>query len=177
MNHTDFETWDLDIIIEDASHYPLANGLKQDVSQTIPVTNGFKNIDQNETELVFLEDSATRLFVLSGESRKSLEAYIRNLTDYLKRDGTNSSHLLEALAYTLFSRRSHFTFRAIFLAASVPGLIDSLNNSRQQIIQAMPTKTYRVAFVFTGQGASWHVSNSWLLLLTSSFRTSSDFKK
>jgi acyl transferase domain-containing protein len=142
------------IIIDDADHYLALKGLVTHALQTCqPKVNNPLAV----TRPVLESNHQTRVFVLSAESQKSLERSIENLHEYLLSHGDDDFRIMDALAYTLFSRRSHFTYRTSYVAADINDLAESLYVRKEKLMQISSVHAHHVAFVFTGQGASWHV--------------------
>ncbi|KAJ5379544.1 Fum1p [Penicillium cosmopolitanum] len=86
----------------------------------------------------------SRLLVISAKSADSLQQRIRGITNY----ASENPESLHDLAFTLSSRREHLKHRAF--AVAVPN--KPLDESK---FQTGRTRSSKLIFVFTGQGAQW----------------------
>ncbi|OAA60318.1 Beta-ketoacyl synthase [Niveomyces insectorum RCEF 264] len=97
-----------------------------------------------------------RLFVVSANSKESLEAQMKNVTVYLeKHPPVFQFNVMPNLAYTLGERRSFLPYRVAIPASDGERLIESFATA----MKAKPIRAARpptVGFVYTGQGAQWH---------------------
>ncbi|KUJ10079.1 hybrid PKS-NRPS PsoA [Mollisia scopiformis] len=113
-------------------------------------------------------------FVLSAHSETALEATISSLSTHLK-DHPDTN--LSSLAWTLQTRRTHFTHRASFTATSTESLISTLDSALQDkdliplSTKATKTPHPRILGVFTGQGAQWPTMGASLFHHSTTFRT------
>jgi acyl transferase domain-containing protein len=100
-----------------------------------------------------------------------MENALLSMTSYLlERQEFDSRPFLDDLAYTLCSRRSLFTRRVAYHAATVPELIQSMNGSPLKLPKV--PRTPRLGFVFTGQGAQWHAMGRELIDTYPTFKRS-----
>jgi acyl transferase domain-containing protein/NADPH:quinone reductase-like Zn-dependent oxidoreductase len=111
------------------------------------------------TPALELSSSATRttprLFVLSANDKTALESSMKRLSIFLEQHAElYQSTMPRNLAYTLCQRRSHLPWRTAFVAGTCFNLGGALNNHEVVLMRA-PTKTPKLAFIFTGQGAQW----------------------
>ncbi|XP_072268788.1 mycolipanoate synthase-like [Pyxicephalus adspersus] len=90
------------------------------------------------------------IFILSAASSKSLQLSIEDTVQELGK--MQSSLSLENLVYTAACRRTHinFTYRAAFLASSLPSLQKELQSA--QIVNSLFQKSPQIVFVFCGNG-------------------------
>lgn len=93
---------------------------------------------------------------ISAKSERSLVAHVRAIATYIE---DHDEVDLEDLAWTLQSRRSHFTFRASFsgltreeIRSSIKG---RLSSSAVSSLAIRPQSQSRMLGVFTGQGAQY----------------------
>ncbi|KAG4439202.1 hypothetical protein IFR05_005293 [Cadophora sp. M221] len=99
-------------------------------------------------------------FVFSAASERSLGSLLFNYSQFLS---DNPETDLNALAWTLLSRRSVFTHKVSFTAQSTSELRAKLDdelehraNGMSRAISSRPTsKPKRILGIFTGQGAQW----------------------
>ncbi|GJD00768.1 hybrid pks-nrps [Colletotrichum higginsianum] len=140
-----------------------------------------------EAELV-----AASPLVVSGHSQTSLLENVRKLARYLR---DHPKVKLEDVAWTLWTRRSAFTFRKSFTAASRQELLRSLEETvgdsatdthqpQQQDNQptigtsvsslVSPSEGFGVLGVFTGQGAQWPGMGKELMEKSRVFRETID---
>jgi acyl transferase domain-containing protein len=95
-----------------------------------------------------------RLFVLSANDKKSLEARMHSTTVYLEqKPEVFQNSLMPNLAYTLGQRRSILPWKVAVPALGSAELIPSLAGST--ITPSRSSKEPSIGFVFTGQGAQW----------------------
>ena len=161
------------VILDDAHHYLSTRGLK---NQTIAPSllnlaggaeTGTKDRDEDQRGLQ--DNRIRRLFIISSQSLISMEKSLLNLKTYLlERSEIGSGPFLEDLAYTLSSRRSLFTWRIAYNAATVPELIQAMND--RSLKAQKVSRTLRLGFVFTGQGAQWHAMGRELVNSYPTFR-------
>lgn len=90
------------------------------------------------------QPDGSRLVVISAKSAESLQQRIRGITNYTNENPES----LHDLAFTLSSRREHLKHRAF--AVAIPN--KPLDESKFQTGQ---TRSSKLIFVFTGQGAQW----------------------
>jgi acyl transferase domain-containing protein len=101
-----------------------------------------------------------RLYVFSAYDENTGKQYLKELHDYLSKGVLDGSDPFMAnLAETLNKHRSLLPWKTSVTASSLPQIISSL----QQVRFTHSTKSPRVGFVFTGQGAQWHAMARSLL--------------
>ena len=106
-----------------------------------------------------------KLIVLSAADPASARAQAANLREYIqsqdcKRQGQD---LLQRLAFTLASRRSHLEWRIAVAADSTEALIEALRKSSLDA-KRKPVKNAKIAFIFSGQGSKWQAMGQQLML-------------
>jgi acyl transferase domain-containing protein len=112
----------------------------------------------------------SRLYVISAYDENTGKQYLKELHDHLSKEVVNENGpFMENLAETLSRHRSLLPWKTSMIASSLSQIISSL----QQASLTHSTKSPRVGFVFTGQGAQWH-SMARSLLDTEPFRKSLD---
>ncbi|KAH8671737.1 putative polyketide synthase [Xylariales sp. PMI_506] len=110
----------------------------------------------------------SRLFVLSAKSEYSASKTIERLKAYLEK------HIavdLDALSYTLASRRTHFPWRFAAVAHDAGSLIQTLSGY-DVVPQMSPARKSLTVLVFTGQGAQWAQMGHRLFAVSPVFRES-----
>ena len=116
------------------------------------------------------ETPKSRLYVFSAYDENTGKQYLEELHDHLSKEVVNADGPFMAnLADTLSKHRSLLPWKTSMIASSLPQIISSL----QQASFTHSTKSPRVGFVFTGQGAQWHAM-ARSLLDTEEFRKSLD---
>ncbi|KAI1174099.1 putative polyketide synthase [Nemania sp. FL0916] len=125
-----------------------------------------------------------RLFLLSAQDQNGLKRLMKPLADYVQltiakfdndagyhRDKTEN--FMDLLAYTLSERRSRLQWKTHVIASSPEELIALLRarNDAETIPAIKSSRSPRVGFVFTGQGAQWPRMGAELMVY-SAFRES-----
>ncbi|RFU26058.1 hypothetical protein B7463_g10269, partial [Scytalidium lignicola] len=106
--------------------------------------------------------SNLKLFVLSGNDEMSAKASMKDLGIFLEQHPeVFQNQLFRNLAYTLCQRRSHLGWRLALVASSSNQLSMVLNSPNSKPTRV--SKSPKVAFVFTGQGAQWYAMGRELL--------------
>ncbi|PVH76451.1 hypothetical protein DL98DRAFT_496800 [Cadophora sp. DSE1049] len=131
---------------------------------------------ENAPEMPSTNASASSItalpFAFSAASERSLGSLLFNYSQFLS---NNPNTDLNALAWTLLSRRSVFTHKVCFTAQSTSELRAKLDdelehraNGTSRSISSRPsTKPRRILGTFTGQGAQW-AAMGWDLISISS---------
>ncbi|KAF2966748.1 hypothetical protein GQX73_g6838 [Xylaria multiplex] len=125
-----------------------------------------------------------RLFFLSAQDQNGLKRLVKPLADYVKAKIAKfenhakgycdkTENFMELLAYTLSERRSRLQWKTHIIASSPEELIASLHARKdaETIPAAKSSRSPRVGFVFTGQGAQWPRMGAELMVY-SAFRES-----
>jgi acyl transferase domain-containing protein len=151
-------------VLDDANHY---------LSARKHVLNGIKGV--NGTNGVATKSDAPRsdrpgprLFVWSAQDKDGLKRVKEPLAEYIQAkaaeyqsegqgDNDRTEAFMAELAYTLSERRSRFQWKTYAIASSPEELISSLSanddDSRTAVVKS--SRSPRIGFVFTGQGAQW----------------------
>lgn len=123
-------------------------------------TNGYSNGKLNG--ITHIENSALPLvFSLSAQDRDGIKRVKKSLVDFLQKKITDGEHLdeneyLVDLAHTLNTRRSPHQWKTFAMASSLTDLIETLQNNEVPSPEyLLASRTPRIGFVFTGQGAQW----------------------
>ena len=107
-----------------------------------------------------VEAPKRRLYVLSAYDENTGKEYLKELHDHLSKEVVNENGPFMAnLAETLSKHRSSLPWKTSIVASSLPQIISGL----QEASFMHSTKSPRVGFVFTGQGAQWHAMARSLL--------------
>ncbi|RYP10927.1 hypothetical protein DL764_000363 [Monosporascus ibericus] len=155
-----------------------------DGKKRIAMVNNFSAAGGNTTvaledgplrDEVKAEDGDTRLthvVAVSAKSKVSLRGNIERLLGYL---GANEESLssLEHLSYTTTARRYHHNYRVAFAASDVAQVKKQLQSALVSVDSHKPISANGpppVAFVFTGQGASYKSYNLELFHRCETFR-------
>jgi len=115
----------------------------------------------------------THVIAVSAKSKVSLRGNIERLLEYL---GTNANSIssLEHLSYTTTARRYHHNHRVAFAVSDITQVKKHLESALASVDSHKPisssTGPPSVAFVFTGQGASYKSYNLELFHHCPSFR-------
>ena len=114
------------------------------------------------------------VIAVSAKSKVSLRGNIERLLGFLDAN-TKSLSSLEHLSYTTTARRYHHNHRVAFAASDVTQVKKNLNSALGHVDSHKPISSSTgpppVAFVFTGQGASYKSYNLELFHQCPSFRT------
>lgn len=120
----------------------------------------------------------TNVIAVSAKSKISLRGNIERLLNYLDTNAHELGQSLEHLSYTTTARRQHHNHRVAFAASDVPQAKKHLESalssvdSHKPISSSMSTEPGpSVAFVFTGQGASFKSYSLELFHHCPSFRS------
>ncbi|KAL8982004.1 MAG: hypothetical protein Q9205_003368 [Flavoplaca limonia] len=169
-------------ILDDAYHYLSERGLVGNHSTTVyeddDGSDSAISTGSGTPELKTDQDNKS-LFVFSTKDQAGIQRLAASYADMLQEFGLDKAdrHYLSDLAYTLSERRSHFDFRASFVASTLGELSAQLSKSLSK-----PKRSSRqdnnLAFVFTGQGAQWPAMGKQLLnnaVFNKSMRLSQDY--
>ncbi|KAJ0163303.1 Lovastatin diketide synthase LovF [Colletotrichum tanaceti] len=105
-----------------------------------------------------------RLYPITSQDRNGLARAKKALSDFLKSSSSLSSwtqeqqaDFLGSVAYTLSEKRSHFQWKTYVVASSssVAEVAETMNKKDAAVPETLSSRTPRLGFVFTGQGAQW----------------------
>lgn len=117
------------------------------------LSNGHSN-DNSDDDPAEPGHLSSRVIVMSAKDEGSLNTQADRLLKYLSNQKTKEdSDFVEALAYTLASRRTHYPWRIATPAPSTDQLSKTLRDERPKAIRAI--REPKICFIFTGQGAQW----------------------
>ncbi|KAF4632818.1 hypothetical protein G7Y89_g5307 [Cudoniella acicularis] len=110
----------------------------------------------------FHEHQGPRLFVLSAADKEGLQRVKSPLSDYVKekavkleQNSGDATIFMRELAYTLSERRSHLQWKTYGIASSPDELSEVLKDKESLAFVSQSSRSPRIGFVFTGQGAQW----------------------
>ena len=156
------------VIIDDARGYLSSHNLTgayKKAEEQPQKLNGIANHNQADA------DRKDRVFVLSAFDNGSAKRQVEKLSIHLNsRQGNDSAHFLDNLAFTLCERRSVLPWKTAFHASSVSRLTEVMSSGILKFCKEPKAKT--LGFVFTGQGAQWYAMSRELLNRYPIFRTS-----
>lgn len=141
-----------------------AENISDGIMGTTGTTNGYTKhgikLDDSSANvngtLEHSRNAPSRVFVLSSFSGAASKFQIQKFLTYLdEKDRISTDEWLENLAFTLYKRRSQFTWKLAVSASSIDELKTAITARELDFTQAL-YKTPRLGFVFTGQGAQWH---------------------
>ena len=155
-------------IIDDAFHYLAARGVQGRTCKYIAKApldrppspehsdSGISvSTDSNPSKMALV--SKQRLFVLSAPDQTALSRLAAQHSQFLADQSDQNNELAEsvlhALAFTYSDRRSAFKWRSSFVAESLAGLVEELE---QKMPATQAGKSPGILFCFTGQGAQWY---------------------
>ncbi|KAK2754870.1 Type I Iterative PKS [Arachnomyces sp. PD_36] len=133
--------------VTDGNHFTRQSGKLL----TNGTTNGINGTTGHHLPLVL---------ALSAQDRDGIKRVRKTLAEFLgKKDKTSDKHTREYLidlAHTLNTRRTHHQWKTYAIASSVPELVDELNDEETPRPAYLGgSRSPRLGFVFTGQGAQW----------------------
>nr|WHN38867.1 polyketide synthase 6 [Elsinoe perseae] len=160
------------IIIEQSpsSSIPALNSA---ADQTSGRTNGYTNGHIDDDSIIGLAGPDqfgldkggswldSQVIVLSGKDSLATSTMAADLEEYLGRKQGFIPKTLRDLGFTLSQRRSRFPWTIALTANNVDHLRESLKQAALKPVRA--TKSPRLGFVFTGQGAQWYAMGRELL--------------
>ncbi|KFA54249.1 hypothetical protein S40293_07813 [Stachybotrys chartarum IBT 40293] len=131
------------------NNFSAAGGNSSVVLEDGPLTN-----DEPGTKVV--DPRPTHVVAVSAKSKISLRGNIERLLEWLK---AHSDVSLQELAYTTTARRQHHNYRIAFTASDAEQVSKNLEAALASVENHNPISSSHgpppVAFVFTGQGASF----------------------
>lgn len=157
------------VVLDDAHHYLAARKIASNgyTSNGVHGTNGAATIINGDG--LSLGQSRSRLFVWSAQDKDGLKRIEQPLADYINNKSAeyqtlsspsqknDSEKFMAELAYTLGERRSRLQWKTFAIASSPEELATSLVASHEErhtpVVQS--SRSPRLGFVFTGQGAQW----------------------
>lgn len=103
----------------------------------------------------------SRLFVWSAQDKGGLKRLCESFTKYLGQKSTEltdefkEKSFMSKLAYTLSNRRSRLQWKTYGTASTLQELTEVLSGEAGTRTVTQSSKSPRIGFVFTGQGAQW----------------------
>lgn len=142
-----------------AVHPPRPSTFDAVRNEASPVLNG---ADQGRAKKLNSEVQP-RLFVWSASEQSGLNRLAMVYHDHLKNlpSHKEESEYIADLAYTLSEKRSRMPWKSFTVAKSLDELIQHLEQGLTKPVRS--TRTPKIGFVFTGQGAHWHAMGRELL--------------
>ena len=162
-------------ILDDAQHYFNAKkhvdrggcspsgGLQTNDGHSLQHTNGSLTNGHTPTDRPM---SPPRLFVWSAQDMEGLKRLRQPFARYIQAKSAGFEHALSSkgaetfmseLAYTLSERRSRLQWKTFAIASLPQGLSEYLSpgEGESEMPAVLSSKSPRIGFVFTGQGAQW----------------------
>ncbi|KAF4556508.1 Highly reducing polyketide synthase azaB-like protein [Elsinoe fawcettii] len=165
-------------VIIEQSPYPRTTAINGHSGNTNGHTNGHTingqtsngdaisgGMDLNDDELW----ANGQILVLSGKDSMTTSAIANSLVDYLEHDAGLSPYFHD-LVYTLNERRSRFSWTIAVAASDTRQIREALKQPTLKPVQA--SRSPRLGFVFTGQGAQWYAMGRELIFRYPVFRSS-----
>ena len=87
--------------------------------------------------------------------QRSLAKYVETKADNIESGSQEAEDFMSKLAYTLNERRSRLQWKTYGIASSPEQLSTVLSDETSAALVAMSSRSPRIGFVFTGQGAQW----------------------
>jgi len=108
------------------------------------------------------DHSRPRLVVLSAQDKDGLKrvkgplaTYVRAKAMERKIEGDKTESFMSQFAYTMNERRSRLQWKTYAIASDPEELSSALDDEESPALVAQSSKSPRIGFVFTGQGAQW----------------------
>ncbi|KAL8753206.1 MAG: hypothetical protein Q9184_005490 [Pyrenodesmia sp. 2 TL-2023] len=169
-------------ILDDACHYLSERGLVGNHNTTVHEDDDGSDsgISTGSGTPELTEDQNTAsLFVFSTKDQAGIQRLTASYAETLQEIGLGKAgrQYLTNLAYTLSERRSHFDFRASFVASTLVELSAQLSKGLSKTKRSS-RQDNNLVFVFTGQGAQWPAMGQQLLsnaVFYKSMRTSQNY--
>lgn len=152
-------------ILDDAYHYLEERSLAGkhcSIASNKSEANGVETQETPERQAKELPSDIYKLLVFSMQDQNGLKRLFDGMATFLT-EKSEKTPSLDALAYTLGTRRTLFPFRSFVVTDSVfspsnPDFKSILSNQNKRL-----SRQDNVVFVFTGQGAQWALMGRELL--------------
>lgn len=135
------------------SHYTTGESIEQSLHSANGITNGFCHSDGR---------NVLQLYVLSAQDKDGISRVNNALSKYVKKKETEFENEIERaepflseLAYTLSEKRSRLQWKTYVIASSLDSLSKALTDREDSAHVTQSSRSPRLGFVFTGQGAQW----------------------
>jgi acyl transferase domain-containing protein len=161
-------------ILDDTSHYLQDRGIygrSDKVHVNRAHNKGTYNNFTNASEVHANEDSklngpvkqhGPRVFLLSAQDKDGLKRIKKSIADFLdemseriKHNSIEEENFLTDLAHTLNARRSLLCWKTYGIATSLKGLCQTWRDDQSTALVSRSSRSVRIGFIFTGQGAQW----------------------
>ena len=122
-------------------------------------------VDLGSNDLGSQAPSIGRVFVFSSFDEDGIKRIIQAYTEHFSSTPkSDESRYLNDLAYTLAEKRTMFSWKGFAVASSLTELARRLPDSVKTSQHTPKGNSFKLGFVFTGQGAQWNAMGRDLLV-------------
>lgn len=122
-------------------------------------------VDFGSNDLGSQAASIGRVFVFSSFDEDGIKRIVQAYTEHFSSNPkSDESRYLNDLAYTLAEKRTMFSWKGFAVASSLTELARRLPDSVKTSQHTPKGNTFKLGFVFTGQGAQWNAMGRDLLV-------------
>jgi len=129
---------------------------------TSEFTGKSRIFNTSTTSAVDYEQPRPRLYLWSASDECGIQRWVSLFQSYLLNFQGSETEFLDNLAYTLAKKRSNLPWKSFLIAASVEEILEGLSNRLSKAVRSTNNSAH-LAFIFTGQGASWYAMGRELM--------------
>jgi acyl transferase domain-containing protein len=164
-------------ILDDASHYLQNRGIRGNYYRKTSIQSNGAGTDRCHTNGThtngsdangasklngLLDCHRSRVFLISAQDKEGLKRVKSTLADFLDRKNAEIRQsskeeeiFLADLAHSLNTRRSLLCWKTYGIASSLKDLRQTLRDDHSTALVSRSSRSPRIGFIFTGQGAQW----------------------